>query len=85
MAANEKKVELTIPRIPGVPNADVFVRVNGKAWQIPRGKKVMVPPYVKAEYELSINAQEKYEKTAEALQKASANPKNAADNSKVVD
>ena len=64
MAKNEKRVELIIPKIPGLKNDDFFVRVNGVAYQIPRGKKVMVPEYVKAEYERSMAAQDRYDETA---------------------
>lgn len=38
-------VELTIPRSK-LERDDVFVAVNGKAWQIKRGEKVSVPRYV---------------------------------------
>lgn len=61
-----KKVELYIPKIPGVKAEDVFIRINGKCTQIPRGKRVKVDEAVAKEYERSVKAQERYEETAEA-------------------
>lgn len=68
--AKEKRVQLNIPRIPGVKAEDVFIRVNGVCFQIPRGKNVNVPPYVKEEYERSLRAQERLDEVmAEHLYK----------------
>lgn len=61
-----KKVELLIPKIPGVKAEDVFIRINGKCTQIPRGQKVKVDEAVAVEYELSLKAQERYDASAEA-------------------
>lgn len=57
---NAKKgyVEITVPR--GYENEDpnFLVSINGKNYIIPRGKPVMVPRFVKKEYDRSIRAAE---------------------------
>lgn len=60
-----KKVELFIPKVPGTVTEDVFIRVNGKCVQIPRGKRVKVDECFAKEYERSLKAQERYENTSE--------------------
>ena len=76
-----KKVELLIPRIPGVKAEDVFIHINGKCTQIPRGKKVKVDEAVYEEYERSLKAQERYDAVAEArLYKDPAEAKQSAQN-----
>ena len=42
---NVQKVTVFLPKIAG-EDTTVFVGLNGKAWQIPRGKKVEVPAAV---------------------------------------
>lgn len=41
----EQMVEVFLPKVPGEAPYQ-YVGVNGKAWQIPRGKKTQVPEYV---------------------------------------
>lgn len=55
---NDKYVEILVPR--GYENEDpnFYVSVNGKNYIIPRGKKTMVPKYVKKEYDRAMRAQE---------------------------
>ena len=52
------RVEVTIPRGAANDDPNLFVCVNGKAYLLPKGKKSLVPPEVKAEIDRSINAQE---------------------------
>lgn len=52
------RVEVTIPRGAANDDPNLFVCVNGKAYLLPKGKKSMVPPEVKAEIDRSIKAQE---------------------------
>lgn len=42
---NEELVEVYIPKIPGEA-PDKYVAINGKAWNIPRGKMYKVPAKV---------------------------------------
>ena len=46
----KEMVDIFIPIVSGEDNT-VFVGLNGKAWQIPRGKKVQVPKPVADIYE----------------------------------
>ena len=51
------EVEVFLPKVPGEA-PEQFVAVNGKAWQIPRGKKYKVPDYVALVLEDMQKAQE---------------------------
>ena len=44
-AKTEEMVEVYIPKIPGEA-PDKYVAINGKAWNIPRGKMTKVPAKV---------------------------------------
>lgn len=59
-----EEVEYRIPRVPGAKNADVFVRVNEKKFQIQRGKTVKIPRCVA---EVLDNSQEQDDRTAELI------------------
>ena len=56
---NEKYVKLHVPRGAANDEPNVFVSVNGVGYLLPKGKDSMVPPFVKAEYERSVAAQQK--------------------------
>lgn len=67
-----KLVEVFIPRGTANDEPNLFVGVNGKGYLLPRGKKSMVPPEVKAEIDRSIKAQEaQYDRKDEMIEKAS--------------
>jgi hypothetical protein len=46
---NENRVEVFIPKGYAVEDPNVFVSINGRAYVLPRGKRVMVPAEVAAE------------------------------------
>ncbi len=67
----DKRVEVYIPRGAANDEPNLFVGVNGVNYILPRGKKSMVPPHVKAEIERSFAAQNTMdERVDELLQKA---------------
>ena len=47
----DERVELFIPRGSDRDDPNYFIGINGKNFVLPKGKKSMVPPEVKAEYE----------------------------------
>lgn len=47
------RVKLIIPAVPGQPNTDVQIGINGVNYLIPRGEEVEVPDYVAEEYQRS--------------------------------
>lgn len=53
----DTRVEVFIPRPHAGEDPNLFVCVNGKAFLLPRGKKSLVPQYVKDEIERSFNAE----------------------------
>lgn len=65
--SKENYVEVFIPK--GAPNDEpnLLVGVNGVMYNLPKGKKSMVPPEVKAEIDRSIRAQEKLDETIDRL------------------
>lgn len=68
---NDDRVELYIPRGAANDEPNFFIGVNGVNYVLPRGKKSMVPPHVKAEYDRSVAAQNTMdERVDELLQKA---------------
>lgn len=54
-----KRVQMRIEKVPGLLMDDVIIGINGVNYQIPRGKTVEVPDFVKAEYDRSVKAQER--------------------------
>lgn len=70
----EERVELFVPK--GAVNDDpnLVIGINGKNYVLPRGKKSMVPDYVKAEYDRSIAAAEKYDATVDEYLKKASEP-----------
>ena len=63
----DERVELFVPKGAANDEPNLVIGINGKNYVLPRGKKSMVPPYVKAEYDRSLAAQERYDATADAL------------------
>ena len=64
---NEKKVELFVPKGAANDDPNFVIGINGVNYVLPRGKKSMVPAFVKAEYDRSVAAQENYDATSDAL------------------
>lgn len=64
----DKMVEVFIPKVPGEA-PEKYVAVNGKSWQIPRGKKHKVPEYVARELERSQRARDAADEYIEEEQK----------------
>lgn len=63
----EKKVSLIVPREPGGEEM-LFVALNGKAYNIPRGKVVEIPEDVARVYYNSVAAEENAWKNSMAMQ-----------------
>lgn len=64
---DEKRVELYVPKGAANDEPNLVIGINGKNYVLPRGKKSMVPDFVKAEYDRAIAAQEKYDATVDEL------------------
>lgn len=68
---NDGRVEVYIPRGAANDEPNLIVGVNGVMYVLPKGKKSMVPPHVKAEIDRSFAAQNIMdEHVDELLQKA---------------
>ena len=57
----EQYVTIVVPRAMGKAPQVVYVAVNGKVWNIPRGKPVTIPKYVAIVLEQQQRAQARYE------------------------
>lgn len=66
-ARMREPVEIRLFKDNGKYKDDVFVAVNGKAWQIKRGETVKVPRYVKEVLDSSISQDQYAAKFAEGL------------------
>lgn len=67
----EERVELFIPKGQVNDDPNFFISVNGVNYLLPRGKKSMVPPHIKAEYERSVKAQERMDENIDKMLEAS--------------
>ena len=68
---NDGRVEVYIPRGAANDEPNLIVGVNGVMYVLPKGKKSMVPPHIKAEIDRSLAAQNIMdERVDELLQKA---------------
>lgn len=67
-ASAEQMVEVFLPKISGEAPYQ-YVGVNGKAWQVPRGKKTQVPEYVAQVLERSQLAQDAADEYSDEEQK----------------
>ncbi len=69
----DERVELFVPKGAANDDPNLVIGINGKNYVLPRGKKSLVPDFVKAEYDRSLTASEKYDETAaKLLEKANA-------------
>ena len=67
----EEKVEIYIPKGQANEDPNFLISVNGVNYLLPRGRKRMVPAFVAAEYNRSVEAQEALDRTMEELLQAS--------------
>lgn len=63
----DERVELFIPKGAANDEPNVFISVNGVGYLLPKGKKSMVPPFVKAEYDRSVAAQNKMDEHVDEM------------------
>lgn len=70
-ANTEEKVEIYIPKGQANDDPNFLISVNGVNYLLPRGKKSMVPAFVAAEYNRSVEAQEALDRKMEELLEAS--------------
>lgn len=62
----DTRVEVFVPKAYANEDKSFYVGINGKGYNLPRGKRVMVPPEVAEEVNRAVKAQERYEETASA-------------------
>ena len=67
----EEKLEIYIPKGQANEDPNFLISVNGVNYLLPRGKKSMVPAFVAAEYNRSVEAQEALDQKMEELLEAS--------------
>lgn len=67
----EEMVEVFLPKVSGEENT-VYVALNGKAWQIPRGKRTQIPKAVADVLERSQAAQDAADRYSDAEQRKMA-------------
>lgn len=67
----EEKLEIYIPKGQANEDPNFLISVNGVNYLLPRGKKSMVPAFVAAEYNRSVEAQEALDRKMEELLEAS--------------
>lgn len=70
----DDRVEVFIPRGAANDEPNLFVSVNGVGYLLPKGKKSLVPPHIKAEIDRSLAAQEKLDERVDALLKEANAP-----------
>ena len=70
----DERVAVFIPRGAANDEPNLFVSVNGVGYLLPKGKKSMVPPHIKAEIDRSLAAQEKMDERVDALLKEANTP-----------
>lgn len=69
--ANEKLLDLTVPRGYADDEPNLVISVNGKNYVLPKGKTSKVPPAVKYEYDRSIRAHDRlYENSEKMIKEA---------------
>lgn len=67
----DEKVEIYIPKGQANEDPNFLISVNGVNYLLPRGRKSMVPAFVAAEYNRSVEAQEALDRKMEELLEAS--------------
>lgn len=70
----DNRVEVYVPKGAANDDPNLLIGINGVNYILPRGKKSMVPDFVKAEYDRSVAAQEKYDATVDELLDAANKP-----------
>ena len=73
-AKKDKRVDLFIPKGAANDEPNLFISVNGVGYLLPKGKTSKVPPYVKAEYDRSVAAQNKMDEHVDELLEAANKP-----------
>lgn len=63
----ENRVKIFVPRGASNEDPNLFISVNGVNYLLPRGKESAVPEFVAREYQRSIRAAERLERTAQRL------------------
>ena len=72
--AKDDRVEVYIPKGAANDEPNLFISVNGVGYLLPKGKTSKVPPYVKAEYDRSVAAQNKMDEHVDELLEAANKP-----------
>lgn len=72
--AQKDLVELFVPKGNVNDEPNLLVSVNGKNFLLPKGKKSMVPRYVKAEFDRSQRAQEIADEHIDEMLEATKQP-----------
>ena len=67
MSNKDNRVEVFIPRGYGAEVPNVFVSINGEAYLLPRGKRVMVPAAVAAELDRADRARQAWEAAGQRM------------------
>ena len=70
----DTRVALHIPKGAANDEPNLFISVNGVGYLLPKGKTSMVPPHVKAEYDRSVAAQNKWDEHRDELTDAANKP-----------
>ena len=70
----DERVPLDVPRGAANDEPNLFISVNGVGFLLPKGKRSMVPPYVKAEYERSVAAQSKMDEHVNEMLESAEKP-----------
>ena len=70
----DERVALYIPKGAANDEPNLFISVNGVGYLLPKGKTSKVPPYVKAEYDRSVAAQNKMDEHVDELLEAAKAP-----------
>ena len=69
--AEEARVEVFVPKGHAGEEPNMFVSVNGVNYLLPRGKKSMVPPHIKAEIDRAAAAEAAMDEHIEQMLNAS--------------
>lgn len=73
-AKKDERVDLFIPKGAANDEPNLFISVNGVGYLLPKGKTSKVPPYVKAEYDRSVAAQNTMDEHVDELLEAANKP-----------
>lgn len=70
----DNRVEVYIPKGAANDDPNMFVGVNGVNYILPKGKKSMVPPHIKAEIDRSLAAQDTLDDRVDELRNKANQP-----------